>query len=337
MRTYRHLIGIVFAVWLFSSKAQDVHFSQYYFSPLSLNPANTGNYDGDYRFFANYRSQWKEIGEAYDTYSAGGDFNFFPGGINCSGGFLFLNDRSGGNLNVTKILPSFGIHHSLSGFNFHAGLQPGFVIKSIDFYKNTYPNQLNWNTGQFDNTLPNMESNVSQRFSFLDLNAGIGVSKRFGKIEPELGYSWFHLNRPKESFLLNNNNRLPIRQAANLMLRLYAGKHLIFEGHSMYGFTSEVTDWVSGLNVEIVIRQNPLYKNSIFFGAMWRSGLQRNPDAGILTAGLHYEKYTFGFSYDVTLSQLKTSVDMKGAFEIAIIYKAFNNRMQKREVNCERF
>ncbi|HQQ95111.1 MAG TPA: type IX secretion system membrane protein PorP/SprF, partial [Bacteroidia bacterium] len=52
-------------------KAQDVHFSQYYFSPLSLNPANTGNYDGNYRFFGNYRSQWREISEAYDTYSAG--------------------------------------------------------------------------------------------------------------------------------------------------------------------------------------------------------------------------------------------------------------------------
>jgi len=314
-----------------------VHFSQYYFSPLTLNPANTGNYDGDYRFFANYRSQWREIGESYDTYSAGGDFNFFPQSIHCSGGFVFVNDRSGGNLNVTKVLPSFAVHHSFWGFNFHGGIQPGFVIKTIDFYNNTFPNQMNWATGQFDNTLPNMESNVSQRFSFLDLNAGIGVSKRFGKIEPHLGYSWFHLNQPKESFLLNNDNRIPIRQMANILLRLYATKNFIIEGHSMYGFTSEVSDWVSGVNLEIILKQNLLYKNSIFFGAMWRSGFERNPDAGILTTGFHYEKYTFGFSYDITLSKLKTSVDMKGAFEIAIIYKAFNNHLPKREVNCDRF
>ncbi len=105
----------------------------------------------------------------------------------------------------------------------------------------------------------------------------------------------------------------------------------------MYGFTSEVSDWVSGLNIEFILNHNPLYKNSVFFGAMWRSGLNRNQDAGILTTGFHYQKYTFGFSYDITLSQLKTSVDMKGAFEIAIIYKAFNNRLQKREINCDRF
>lgn len=328
---------IVMIQFFFLSKGQDVHFSQYYFSPLSLNPANTGNYDGDYRFFVNYRSQWRELSESYDTYSAGGDFNFSPGNINYSGGLLFLNDRSGGNLNVTKILPSFAIHRRLGTLNFHAGVQPGVVIKTIDFYKNTFPNQLNWNTGQFDNTLPNMENNVNQRFSFFDLNAGAALTARFGKIEPELGYAWFHLNQPRESFLSNSDNRIPIRQSINTTLRYYAGKHLIFEGHSMYGFTSEVSDWVSGLNIEIVIRSNPLYRNSIFFGAMWRSGLQRNPDAGILTTGFRYEKYTFGFSYDITLSQLKTSVDMKGAFELAILYKAFNNRLPKREINCERF
>jgi hypothetical protein len=40
-------------------KGQDIHFSQYYASPLSLNPANTGNYDGDWRLMNSYRQQWK--------------------------------------------------------------------------------------------------------------------------------------------------------------------------------------------------------------------------------------------------------------------------------------
>lgn len=259
------------------------------------------------------------------------------GGLNAAGGMLVLNDRSGGNLNVTKILPSLALHRRLGVFTLHAGLQPGLVVKTLDFYKNTFPNQMNMATGQFDNSLPNLESQVSQRFSFFDLAAGAALGARFGKVEPELGFAWFHLNQPKESFLSDADNRIPIRQSLNASLRYYAGKHLIFEGHSMYGMTSEVSDWVSGLNVEIVLNTNPLYRNSVFFGAMWRSGLKRNPDAGILTTGFRYERYTFGFSYDITLSQLKTSVDMKGAFELAILYKAFNNRLPKREINCERF
>ena len=70
--------------------AQDIHFSQFYFSPLSLNPANTGNYKGDYRLFGNYRSQWRDISKAYNTFSAGGDFNIYPSNQNVSGGLIFI-------------------------------------------------------------------------------------------------------------------------------------------------------------------------------------------------------------------------------------------------------
>ncbi|HQQ95562.1 MAG TPA: hypothetical protein PLQ93_13490, partial [Bacteroidia bacterium] len=269
-------------------------------------------------------------------YSAGGDFNFYNGAWNTSAGMLVINDRSGANLNVSKILPSFALHRKILGFQVHAGLQPGIVIKSYDFYKNTYPNQFNWSTGQYENTLPNFEKNVQQNFTILDVSAGLGLSRRFGKIEPELSYAWFHLNKPKESFL-QQNNQLPVRQMANVILRYYAGKHLILEGHSMYGYTSDVSNWVSGLNAEIVLQQNPLYRNSFFVGVMWRNGMDRNPDSGIITAGIRYMKYTLGFSYDITISELKTSVDAKGAFEVALIYKAFNNKLQKREINCERY
>src|ERR1700740_59277 len=82
---------------VFNSFAQDIHFTQYYFSPLSLNPANTGNYSGDYRGFINYRSQWKEIDKAYKTMSAGADVNFYPLNQKVSGGIYFINDKSGGN------------------------------------------------------------------------------------------------------------------------------------------------------------------------------------------------------------------------------------------------
>ena len=45
------------------SKAQDIHFTQWMFSPLNLNPAETGRFDGDYRVVGNYRSQWGAVME----------------------------------------------------------------------------------------------------------------------------------------------------------------------------------------------------------------------------------------------------------------------------------
>lgn len=316
--------------------AQDIHFSQFYFSPLSLNPANTGNYKGDYRFFANYRSQWREISKAYNTFSVGGDFNIFPKNQNVSGGLIFINDKSGGNLQVLKIMPSAAFHKKIAGYNLHIGVQPGIVIKSIDFYSHSFPEQLNWGTGKFDNTLPNTETNVSQRFTYFDLNTGVAASKKFGKLEPEIGYTLFHITKPNESFL-GNSNKLKIRQAYNLGLNYYLNPKIILRGYTMYGYTTKVSDWVSGVNLEYVLSKNVFFTNSVFAGFMWRNGFKRNPDAGIVTAGVNYSHYTIGFSYDITFSQLKTAVNSKGAFEIAFIYKAKNTRLSKKAVPCERY
>ncbi len=316
--------------------AQDIHFSQFYFSPLSLNPANTGNYKGDYRFFGNYRSQWRDISKAYNTFSAGGDFNIHPSNQNVSGGLIFINDKSGGNLKIMKIMPSAAFHKKIAGYNLHIGIQPGVVIKSIDFYSHSFPNQLNWNTGKFDNTLANTETGVNQRFTYFDLNTGFAASKKFGKIEPEIGYTLFHVNKPKESFL-SLVNKLPVRQAYNLGLNYYLNPKIILRGYTMYGYTTKVSDWVSGLNLEYVLSKNVFFTNSVFAGFMWRDGFKRNPDAGIVTAGMNYQNYTIGFSYDITFSQLKTAVESKGAFEIALIYKGKNTRLSKKAVPCERY
>ena len=54
--------------------AQDPHFSQFYSSPMTLNPAFTGKFNGEVRFAANYRSQWPTINRAYQTATASIDF-----------------------------------------------------------------------------------------------------------------------------------------------------------------------------------------------------------------------------------------------------------------------
>lgn len=320
-----------------SAFSQDVHFSQYYFSPLSLNPANTGKYKGDYSFYANYRSQWRTLDNGYNTYSVGGDVNLFPKNINISPGILILNDQSANYLKVTKILPSFALHHKIAGFKLHLGIQPGVVIKTIDFYKHSFPNQLNWNTGSFDNTLPNNETNVGQRFTFFDLNMGFAASKRLGKFEPEIGLAFFHLNKPKESFLENTNNTLPIRQAYNISINYSVTPVIILNFHSLYGITTQASDLVTGLNLEFVLSRGPFFNNSVFAGFMWRNGFDRNIDAGVITAGLKYLNYTLGFSYDITISELKTSVNSRGAYELAFIYRAKSTRPFKKVIPCERY
>lgn len=58
--------------------AQDIHFSQYYSAPLTINPALTGGFAGDYRAGVNYRSQWVSVTVPYRTFDIYGDLNLGP-------------------------------------------------------------------------------------------------------------------------------------------------------------------------------------------------------------------------------------------------------------------
>ncbi|MBX3163138.1 MAG: PorP/SprF family type IX secretion system membrane protein [Bacteroidetes bacterium] len=318
------------------SVAQDVHFSQYYLSPLSLNPANTGNYSGDFRLFGNYREQWRSI-KAYTTFSGGGDFNFYPRNRHFSAGILLVHDNSSENLTVNKILPSLAFHKKIAGWNVNIGAQPGIAMKSIgDFNSYTFPSQWNRDKAGFDRGLQNNEPNAGLQFIYFDMSAGASLSRKFGKWEPELGAAFFHLNRPQENFMGNDDTRLPIRHAYTAALTRYANDFFRIKVHSLYGYTSEASDWVSGINVEYILSKTLFFTNSLYAGFMWRDGFKRNPDAGIFTVGMNYAQYTIGFSYDVTFSQLKTS-NSKGAFEIALIYRAKNTHLTQKILPCERY
>ena len=76
---------------------QDLHFSQFNFSPLNENPANTGLFTGDYRFVGNYKNQWPTVPVRFNTVSLSGDMNLFTlkNGDRVGGGFLFFYDRAG--------------------------------------------------------------------------------------------------------------------------------------------------------------------------------------------------------------------------------------------------
>ena len=56
-------------------RGQDIHFSQFYMSPLTLNPALTGVMNCNTRLVGNYRNQWASVlGKSSDnTYAVSYD------------------------------------------------------------------------------------------------------------------------------------------------------------------------------------------------------------------------------------------------------------------------
>ena len=57
-------------------QAQDIHFSQYFSTPLTINPSYTGSFVGDYRAGLNYRQQWGSVTVPYKSFDFYGDMSF---------------------------------------------------------------------------------------------------------------------------------------------------------------------------------------------------------------------------------------------------------------------
>ncbi|MEM9992105.1 MAG: type IX secretion system membrane protein PorP/SprF, partial [Bacteroidota bacterium] len=85
-------------------QAQDIHFSQFYHSPLNLSPALAGIYSGDIRFMANYNSQWENVPVGYRTFSGAAEKKFYYEGLKSSyfAVGLLLNNDQAGDLNLGR-------------------------------------------------------------------------------------------------------------------------------------------------------------------------------------------------------------------------------------------
>ena len=84
------LIITLLISFYFQANAQDPHFSQFFASPLTLNPALTGKFDGVVRVAGNYRNQWPAFNNVYTTYTASVDFAIMKENLPVVSYFLHL-------------------------------------------------------------------------------------------------------------------------------------------------------------------------------------------------------------------------------------------------------
>lgn len=298
--------------------AQDIHYSQFYASPLTLNPALTGVNACNYRVGVMYRSQWSSVSaDPYQTPSISFDINNVLQRIVKTGtlslGALILNDKAGaGDLSNMTIAGSVAYQRPLTAsrkLNLSIGIQPGYVQKKLDFTKLSFENQFNGVT--FDPTQSNGE-NFKDKIGYFDLNAGLYLSYAIGKrSDLFLGGSLFHIIPPKESFLNSGDNKLGMRITGHGGVRLGVTDKLDIIPQVL--FMTQAKAQEINLGVSIQYGFNP--DVNLFVGAY-----DRLSDAIIGMAGLEYKRVRLGFSYDINTSALNEASNGNGGFELSLSY-----------------
>ncbi len=322
---------------VFCAKAQDLHFSQFFNSPLSTNPANTGFIpDADYRIGAHFRNQWASILAApYRTLSIFGDVQVFRDRIQNGWlglGGLVLSDQAGsGGLRSTKIYGSVAYHQMLGMSSLlSAGFNVGWVNKRIDQTKLTFPSQFNGIF--FDNSIDPGVIFANTSVSYFDMQAGMNYAY-FPNENTYInaGYSIHHVNRPMETFFsdLPDSSRLAMRHIGFINALVKLNDRVIINPNMYYTFQAKSHELMAGINANYNL--SGAGEKQLIAGVYYRSG-----DAIIPMVGFEISNIRFTFSYDVTTSPLSDFNNSNGAQEFNLMKKGFYGTGAK-DVLCPHF
>jgi len=305
----------------------DPHFSQYYhYSPM-INPAMTGIMNGDVRLSAIYRNQWNTITSPYETPGMQAELSTNK---NLNIGLAVLNQKAGDGgfnymqtqltINYTGVKWGYNNQHHIT-----IGVQGGFIQRRFEPSKLRLGDQ--WVPGIGYN--PNLSSNdIFPVTSSLvpDISAGIFYfnDDEEKNILPFFGFSVFHINQPADPFITDKDlpyipERFCLQGGANIK----ANENIDATLHILMMQQGTAINMITGTQLKIKANENT------FFLA---GGYYRWNDAVIPFAGLQYQRFTIGTSYDITTSSLSRLVNGTGSFELSLSYL-----FEKTEKNNNRY
>jgi type IX secretion system PorP/SprF family membrane protein len=327
-------------------RGQEMHFSQYLENPALLNPALTG-VANPLRGSITYRDQWRSVTTPYKTFGVSFEtrlrngnwqsvdnfrsMTFKERGVGrLAWGLSVYNDKAGtagltttnGNFNIASFVP-------ISKKSFiSVGLQAALVQRKIDSGKLIFPDQYNSATG-YDPGNTTGERLSSLNFTYADFGAGLLWSygqeeKRiasYAQFKANAGFSVYHLNTPKQAFLMNGSS-IDMKYVAHAdVFYAPANSNVGFAPSFVAQSQGSSLQFIGGMTMRYYLKDNSHYtglvkRNSIGYGVYGRS-----LDAMIMSFLYEIrEQYFICFSYDVNLSALAPSSSGRGGFEMTLRY-----------------
>ena len=303
------ILTLLFAT--FAVNAQDIHFSQFYSSPLTLNPAMTGNFNGFYRVTGIYRNQYPGLSNnkpVFSTPSVSVDLSLLRDKIKNGAlgvGIVFYNDQQNGKtFNQNQILLSLAYNMGFgpkNKFQLGLGLQGGIAMTKMDFSKfqfnDGFNSDLSYNSSYNGETY-NSGSKMKGAF-----NAGIFLKYEFLQgMRFYTGYAFNNATNYKQNFLANStqNFRLPFRHTLHGGFEFdYKDKAVFIPGY-LFMFQQKANETNFGLTVGVHVIKDPAKRATLFLG-LWNR--INNQYTLIPKIGFEWKGFRAGFAYDVHLTQ----------------------------------
>jgi type IX secretion system PorP/SprF family membrane protein len=297
--------------------SQDIHFSQFFNVPMSLGPGNIGAFNGDYRVHGIFRQQWRSVTIPYRTFGIGGDARSFAGIEKLGAGAWLYNDRAGDSrMNRFHIDLGASWTERFGSDQEHAltiGSQLGFTAISIDDRDLSFDRQ--FNGFYYDPNAATGEIFDRQSTAHFDLHGGIGY--RYAPVPRQsiqAGVNIFNITTPEVGFLLTPAVPLDRRTSFHVITQFPIAATLDLLPMAFYMKQGTFTELDLGANLRHIMLDRYGLLRAVQFGLHYRAA-----DAGYAYAGLEYDDWTFGISYDLNVSDLVPASRNRGAIEFSAI------------------
>lgn len=317
--------------------SQDIHFSQFLKSPLHLNPSLGGNHNAEWRLTDIYRTQWFTIKYPFHSHYISFDKQIYLRKAKFNVGLGMANDVSGDAvLGVSKYFFNLSWHPKIKTQHLNIGIQAGYVIKSFNPERLTFPDQYDNLTGYYDISLGHQDASVPVKLNYPLINSGISWNTKFGKIYCEAGFSLFNINMPVESFI-SNSNKLKMRKLGYARVIIPFSNDWNLMPAAYFTEINKASEMLNGFNFYKNINNQNNSIRQLGIGVYSRNGFKRNVDAVVLTGFMSYRKLELGMAYDLNISGLRKYSSYQGAIELSVIYMFFHPAHDKFLIPCERY
>lgn len=312
-----------------AAQAQDPQYSQFYSNLVMLNPAFTGSGIG-HRIAMNYRAQWVNIPGYYKQAALSYDQPLYFLGTTQGLGINLNYDRAGeGNLTKLNATVNYAYHLELTDDHYlHFGISGGITQASVDFYALRFPDQIDARNGFVRPTLE--PGTFSQTALRPDVNAGIAYFNPYAW----LGLTVNHITEPQEVFTVAGGGveaRLPRKYVLTGGLKIplrdmRSRRDMSISPVFLYKMQGEFYQVDAGLYVNA---------DPMVFGVWYR-----HRDAMIGLIGVKQGPFSFGYSFDYTISSLTQPIS-GGSHEVSVVFEFEKYRkikgLKHRRLPCPRF
>lgn len=310
-------VGAASCIFSVSCMAQDIHFSQFFETPLLRNPALAGIFSGDIRVQGVFRDQWNSVANAYKTGSLNGEYKMPIGRADdfITLGLQTMYDRAGTiGWTTVQLLPALTYHKSVSADHnryLSLGFMGGWVQKSFDRSKMT-------TNSQYDG-LGDGERLTSTSYSYLDGSVGMSYNATIRDNPADnfyLGAAYHHFARPNQSFYRDPAIELNPKWVFSGGLRFGVSEYAYLTVQADHSRQGKYTETVGGAMYGLKLGPDPENPDYVLHLGTY----MRLNDALIPVVKLDYMPFSFALSYDVNISKLRTSSYGRGGIELSISF-----------------